>query len=30
MGNTAKAGKGVAHIFPFQYDGATEPKRTHQ
>lgn len=29
-GETAKAGKGVAHIFPFQYDGATEPKRTHQ
>ena len=28
-GETAKSGKGVSHIYPFIFDGPTEPKRTH-
>ncbi|CAC5355103.1 unnamed protein product [Mytilus coruscus] len=28
-GETAKSGKGISHIYPFNFDGPTEPKRTH-
>lgn len=29
-GETAKSGKGISHIYPFQFDGPTSPKRTHE
>ena len=28
-GETAKSGNGISHIFPFNFDGPTEPKRSH-
>ncbi|XP_033748473.1 uncharacterized protein LOC117333331 [Pecten maximus] len=28
-GETEQAGKGVCHVFPFNFDGPTEPKRSH-